>query len=108
MARDGAFWRYSSFQMRGTVVAHPSSCIFPGGNTMKTSMGAFVMGVAGCFSSALLQAALAPPAVAADSAATLSLLQQSSVTEAVAKAQVSGTAPIVTSPTSLVLRAQKG
>jgi hypothetical protein len=71
-------------------------------------MGAFVMGVAGCFSSALLQAALAPPAVAADSAATLSLLQQSSVTEAVAKAQVSGTAPIVTSPTSLVLRAQKG
>ena len=75
---------------------------------MKTPLSVFVMGVAGCFSSALLQAALVPPAAAADSSTTLSLLQQPSVTEAVAKAQISGTAPIVTSPAALVLKAQKG
>ena len=34
---------------------------------MKTPMSVFVMGVAGCFSSALLHAALVPPAAAADS-----------------------------------------
>ena len=34
---------------------------------MKTPMSVFVLGVAGCFSSALLHAALVPPAAAADS-----------------------------------------
>ena len=75
---------------------------------MKTPMSVFVMGVAGCFSSALLHAALVPPAAAADSSTTLSLLQQPSLAEAVTKAQGSGTAPIVTSPGALVLKAQKG
>ena len=75
---------------------------------MKTPMSVFVLGVAGCFSSGLLHAALVPPAAAADTSATLSLLQQPSMIEAVAKAQVSGTAPLVTSPSALVLQAQKG
>ena len=75
---------------------------------MKTPTRVFVMGVAGYFSSALLHAAFLPIAAAADSSASLSLLQQSSVTEAVAKAQASGTAPIVTNPGMLVLSAQKG
>ena len=75
---------------------------------MKTPMSVFVMGVAGCFSSALLHAAIVSTAAAADTSSSLSLLQQPSVTEAVAKAQVSGTAPIVTSPGALVLSAQKG
>ena len=75
---------------------------------MKTPMSVFVLGVAGCFSSALLHAALVPLAAAADSSTTLSLLQQPSLIEAVAKAQASGTSPIVTSPSSLVLQAQKG
>ncbi len=75
---------------------------------MKMPMSVFVMGVAGCFSSALLHAALVPPAAAADSSPTLSLLQQPSLAAAVAKAQDSGTAPIVPSPSALVLKAQKG
>ncbi len=75
---------------------------------MKTPMSVFVLGVAGCFSSALLHAALVPPAAAADTSATLSLLQQPSMIEAVAKAQVSGTAPLVTNPSALFLQAQKG
>ncbi|MGZ8383082.1 MAG: BACON domain-containing protein, partial [Nitrospira sp.] len=75
---------------------------------MKTPMSVFVLGVAGCFSSALLHAAFVPLAAAADSSTTLSLLQQPSMIEAVAKAQASGTSPIVTSPSALVLQAQKG
>ena len=54
---------------------------------MKTPMSVFVLGVAGCFSSALLHAALVPLAAAADTSTTLSLLQQPSMIEAVAKAQ---------------------
>jgi hypothetical protein len=65
------------------------------------------MGVGGYFSSALLHAALISTTAAADSSSGLSLLQPP-MTEAVAKAQVSGTAPIVTSPGALVLNAQKG
>ena len=75
---------------------------------MKTPMSVFVLGVAGCFSSALLHAVLVPLATAADTSTTLSLLQQPSLIEAVAKAQASGTSPIVTSPSALVLQAQKG
>ena len=75
---------------------------------MKTPMSVFVLGVAGCFSSALLHAALVPLAAAADTSTTLSLLQQPSMIEAVAKAQASGTSPIVTSPSAMVLQAQKG
>ena len=75
---------------------------------MKTPTSVFVLGVAGCFSSALLHAALVPPAAAADASTSLSLLQQPSTIEAVAKAQVSGTAPLVASPSALVLQAQKG
>ena len=75
---------------------------------MKTPTSVFVLGVAGCFSSALLHAALVPPAAAADASTTLSLLQQPSMIEAVAKAQVSGTAPLLASPSALVLQAQKG
>ncbi|MEP7152475.1 MAG: fibronectin type III domain-containing protein [Nitrospira sp.] len=75
---------------------------------MKTPKSVFVLGVAGCFSSALLHAALVPLATAADTSTTLSLLQQPSMIEAVAKAQASGTSPIVTSPSALVLQAQKG
>ncbi len=75
---------------------------------MKKPVSVFMLSVAGCFSSALLHAALVPPAAAADTSTNLSLLQQPSMIEAVAKAQVSGTAPIVTSPGALVLQAQKG
>ena len=75
---------------------------------MKTPMSVFVMGIAGCFSSALLHSALVPPAAAVDSPTTLSLIQQPSLAAAIAKAQDSRTAPIVTSPSALVLRAQKG
>ncbi len=75
---------------------------------MKTPMSVLVLGVAGCFSSALLHAAFVPPATAADTSPSLSLLQQPSMIEAVAKAQVRGTAPLVTSPSALVLQAQKG
>ena len=75
---------------------------------MKTPTSVFVLGVAGCFSSALLHAALVPPAAAADASTSLSLLQQPSTIEAVAKAQVSGTAPLLASPSALVLQAPKG
>src|SRR5690349_2697619 len=98
----------STFCIRGMPVAHSAPCVFPGGYTMKTPTRVFVMGVAGYFSSALLHAAFLPIAAAADSSAGLSLLQQSTVTEAVAKAQASGTAPIVANPGMLVLSAQKG
>ena len=74
---------------------------------MKTSTRMFVMGVAGCFSSALLHGAYLPIATAADSS-SLSLLQQSSTSEALAKAQASGTAPIVANPGVLALSAKKG
>ena len=74
---------------------------------MKTSTRVFMVGVAGCFCSALLPAAFQPIAAGADSS-SLSLLQQSSVTEAVLKAQASGTAPIVASPGMLALSAPKG
>ncbi len=53
---------------------------------MKMPMSVLMMGIVGCFSSALLPAALPPTATAADS----------------------GTAPIVTSPSALFLKAQKG
>ena len=75
---------------------------------MKTSTSVFVMGAIGCLSSALLQTGLPAPAAAADSTATISLLQQPSVSAAVTKAQGSGTAPILPNPMALVLTAQKG
>ncbi|MDR4479399.1 MAG: fibronectin type III domain-containing protein [Nitrospira sp.] len=75
---------------------------------MKTPTSVFVMGAIGCLSSALLQTGLPSPAAAADSTATISLLQQPSVSEAVTKAQGSGTAPILPNPMALVLTAQKG
>ncbi len=75
---------------------------------MKTSMSVFAIGFAGCLSSALLHTALAPTALAADSSTALSLLQQSSLTAAAVKAQASGTAPIVPSPSALFLTAPKG
>ena len=73
---------------------------------MPTSM--FVFSTAGCFSAALLQAAFPYPTMAADNATTVSLLQQPSMAEAVAKARLSGTSPIVTNPSALFLTAQKG
>ena len=75
---------------------------------MKTSTSVLVMGAVGCLSSALLQTGGASYAVAADSATTMSLLQQPSLAAAVTKAQGSGTAPILPNPTALVLTAQKG
>ncbi len=75
---------------------------------MKTPTSIFVMGAVGCLSFAPLQAGLPSPATAADSATTISLLQQPSLAEAVAKAQGSGTAPILPNPTALVLTAKKG
>ncbi len=75
---------------------------------MKTPKSAFVIGVAGCLSSALCSTALVPTAAAADTSATLSLLQQPSLDAAVTKAQSSGTAPILPSPAALVLTASKG
>jgi hypothetical protein len=51
---------------------------------------------------------LVPTASAADTSATLSLLQQPSLDAAVTKAQSSGTAPILPSPAALVLTAAKG
>ncbi|HNM18726.1 MAG TPA: fibronectin type III domain-containing protein, partial [Nitrospira sp.] len=73
---------------------------------MKTPKSVLVIGVAGCLSSALCSTALPPTAAAADT--TLSLLQQSSTDAVAIMAQNSGTAPIFTSPTALVLSAQKG
>ena len=73
---------------------------------MKTPKSVLVIGVAGCLSSVLCSTALVPTAAAADS--TLSLLQQSSTDAVAIMAQNSGTAPIFTSPTALVLSAQKG
>ena len=73
---------------------------------MKTPKSVLVIGVAGCLSSALCSTALTPTAAAADT--TLSLLQQSSTDAVAIMAQNSGTAPIFTSPTALVLSAQKG
>ncbi|MGC3973538.1 MAG: hypothetical protein QM771_04045 [Nitrospira sp.] len=73
---------------------------------MKTPKGMLVIGVAGCFSAVLCATALVPTAVAADT--TLSLLQQSSTDAVAIMAQNSGTAPIFTSPTALVLSAPKG
>ena len=75
---------------------------------MKTLKSVLVIGVAGCLSSALCATALVPTAAAADTSATLSLLQQSSLGAAVTKAQSSGTAPILPSPAALVLTASKG
>ncbi|MCS6291045.1 MAG: fibronectin type III domain-containing protein [Nitrospira sp.] len=75
---------------------------------MKTSTSVLVIGAVGCLSSALLQAGEPSYAVAADSATTISLLQQPSLATAVTKAQGSGTAPILPNPTALVLTAQKG
>ena len=75
---------------------------------MKTSTSVLVIGAVGCLSSVLLQAGGSSYAVAADSSTTISLLQQPSLAEAVAKAQGSGTAPILPNPTALVLTAQKG
>ena len=73
---------------------------------MKTPKSVLVIGVAGCLSSALCSTALPPTAAAADT--TLSLLQQSSTDAVAVLAQNSGTAPIFTSPTALVLSAPKG
>ena len=73
---------------------------------MKTPKSVLVIGVAGCLSSALCSTALTTTAAAADT--TLSLLQQSSTDAVAIMAQNSGTAPIFTSPTALVLSAQKG
>ena len=75
---------------------------------MKTPKSVLVIGVAGCLSSALCSTALIPTASAADTSATLSLLQQPSLDAAVTKAQSSGTAPILPSPAALVLTAAKG
>jgi hypothetical protein len=75
---------------------------------MKTPKSVLVIGVAGCLSSALCSTALVPTASAADTSATLSLLQQPSLDAAVTKAQSSGTAPILPSPAALVLTAAKG
>ncbi len=75
---------------------------------MKTPKSVFVIGIAGCISSALCATALVPTAAAADTSATLSLLQQPSFDAAVTKAQSSGTAPILPSPAALVLTASKG
>ncbi len=75
---------------------------------MKTPKSVLVIGVAGCLSSALCSTVLVPTASAADTSATLSLLQQPSLAAAVTKAQSSGTAPILPSPAALVLTAAKG
>ena len=75
---------------------------------MKTLTNALVMGVVGCLSSMLGHTALLPTAAAADTTASLSLLQQPSLDAAVTKALSSGTAPIIASPAALVLSAPKG
>ncbi|MBS0170327.1 MAG: fibronectin type III domain-containing protein [Nitrospira sp.] len=75
---------------------------------MKTPRSVFVLGVAGCLSSTLCPTALVSTAAAADTSASLSLLQQPSLDAAIAKAQSSGTTPILPSPAALVLTAPKG
>ena len=75
---------------------------------MKTPRSVFVFSVAGCLSSTLCATALVSTAAAADTSATLSLLQQPSLDAAITKAQSSGTAPILPSPAALILTAPKG
>ncbi|MDR4475739.1 MAG: fibronectin type III domain-containing protein [Nitrospira sp.] len=75
---------------------------------MKTPRSVLVFSVAGCLSSTLCATALASTAAAADTSASVSLLQQPSLQATVTKAQGSGTAPIVPSPAALVLTASKG
>ncbi len=75
---------------------------------MKTPRSVLVFSVAGCLSSTLCATALGSTAAAADTSASLSLLQQPSLQAAVTKAQGSGTAPILPSPAALVLTAPKG
>ncbi len=75
---------------------------------MKTPRSVFVFSVAGCLSSALCATAVVSTAAAADTSASLSLLQQPSLDAAITKALSSGTAPILPSPAALVLTAPKG
>ncbi|CAE6688829.1 fibronectin type III domain-containing protein [Nitrospira defluvii] len=75
---------------------------------MMTPRSVLIFSAAGCLCSTLCTTALVSTAAAADTSATLSLLQQPSLDAAITKAQGSGTAPILPSPAALVLTAPKG
>jgi hypothetical protein len=108
MARDAAFQAIAMIPEVACRLLITLLQFFFGGHKMKTPTSLLVVGVAGCFYSALLQAVLVSTATAADSSTSLSLLQQPAVTTVVAKAQGSGTAPIMANPVALALGAQKG